>query len=95
MEKRDLLRQTVEHIDFKTIDAVPLIDAYRKMSFTARAVAEAADIYLRMLQDPDCTVILTLAGSTSAAGVIPRYSRYRRSCPPKPLHRPNLRYLHR
>jgi deoxyhypusine synthase len=74
MQKSDLLQKTVEHIDFKTLEAVPMIDAMRKMSFTSRAIAEAADIYERMLRDPDCTIILTLAGSTSAAGLMNLYA---------------------
>jgi deoxyhypusine synthase len=74
MEKHDLLKQTVEHIDFTAIDAVPLVDAMRRMSFTSRAIAEAADIYERMLRDPDCAVILTLAGSTSAGGLMKTYA---------------------
>lgn len=74
MEKKDLLKTTVEHIDFTAIDAVPLIDSMRRMSFTSRAIAEAADIYERMLRDPECTIILTLAGSTSAGGLMNAYA---------------------
>jgi deoxyhypusine synthase len=68
MEKRDLLREPVEHIDIKSFDATPILEAMSTMSFTARETARAAEILNRMLADPDCTIILCVAGSTSAAG---------------------------
>ena len=74
MNKRDLLKEPVEHIDIKSFDSTPVIEAMRKMSFTARETANAADIYIKMLKDPECTIILTLAGSTSAAGCMHIYS---------------------
>jgi len=43
------------------------------MSFSARDLASAADIYDRMLREKKCAVILTLAGSTSAAGCMQVY----------------------
>jgi deoxyhypusine synthase len=39
----------VEHIDIKSINAVDIIQAMKKMSFSARDLAKAADIYDRML----------------------------------------------
>jgi len=57
-----------EHIDFKKIDPTYLVEAMSKMSFSSRDLARAADIYVRMLSEKEGTVILTLAGSTSAAG---------------------------
>jgi len=71
--KAALLAQPVEHIDITAFDARPLVDAWRSMSFSARASANAADIYNRMLADEDCAVILTLAGSSSAAGCLHVY----------------------
>jgi len=44
-----------------------------EMSFTARDTARAADILNRMIADADCTIILCLAGSTSAAGCMQVY----------------------
>jgi len=73
MKKKELLRKTVKHIDIKKIDPSPLVDAMREMSFTSRDTASAADIYSRMIRDKDCTIILTLAGSTSAAGCMQVY----------------------
>ncbi len=46
----------------------------REMSFSSRDTATAADIYLKMLKDKECTIILTLAGSTSAGGCMNIYS---------------------
>ncbi|HLO61245.1 MAG TPA: deoxyhypusine synthase [Bacteroidales bacterium] len=71
--KKDLLKNTIEHVDIKSFDATPIIDAMRKMSFSSRDTANAADILLRMIKDKDCTNILTLAGSTSAAGCMQVY----------------------
>ncbi len=73
MEKKDLLKETVKHIDIKKYDSTELIDAMRHMSFTSRDTARAADILCQMLAEKDCTNILTLAGSTSAAGCMQVY----------------------
>lgn len=69
MKKTDILNKTVEHIDIKAFDATPVIQAYGKMAFQARNLARAADIYKLMLEDKDCSVILTLAGSLISAGL--------------------------
>ena len=73
MEKKDLLKDTIKHIDIKSFDATPIINSMREMSFTSRDTAVAADIFNRMLNDTQCTSILTLAGSTSAAGCMQVY----------------------
>jgi deoxyhypusine synthase len=73
MKKKDLLNKKVEHIDIKKINTVDIINAMKKMSFSARDLANAADIYDRMLREKKCAVILTLAGSTSAAGCMQVY----------------------
>lgn len=74
MNKRDLLNEPIEHIDIKSFDATSIIQSMKNMSFSARETANAADIYLRMLKDNNCTIILTIAGSTSAAGCMHIYS---------------------
>jgi len=71
--KKALLKEEVRHIDIKAIDPAGIIDAMREMSFTSRDTAAAADILNMMLRDRDCTVILTLAGSTSAGGCMQVY----------------------
>ena len=44
-----------------------------KMSFVSRETANASKIYNEMLRDKECTIFLTLAGSTSAAGCMHVY----------------------
>lgn len=66
--KAELLAHPVEHIDITKIDARPIVEAWEKMSFSSRDAARAADIFRQMLGDKSCSVILTLAGSTSAGG---------------------------
>jgi len=74
MNKKELLTNEVEHIDITSFDATPVIDSMRKMAFSSRDTANAADIFKRMISDRDCTVILTLAGSTSAGGCMKLYA---------------------
>lgn len=66
--KTELLASPVEHFDITEFDARPVIDAWEKMSFTSRDAARAARILNMALEDKDCTIFLTLAGSTSAGG---------------------------
>lgn len=73
MKKSDLLKEQIEHIDFTKIDTSYLMPAMSKMSFTSRDLARAAEIYVKMLRDQNCTVFLALAGSTSAAGCMQVY----------------------
>lgn len=73
-EKEQLLSTPVEHIDITSFDARPIIDAMDKMSFTSRDLARATQIYNRMLADKECSVFLTLAGSTSAGGCMKLYA---------------------
>jgi len=77
--KADLLSTPVEHIDITKYDARPIVEAMRKMSFTSRDLGRATDIYNQMLADPDCTVILVIAGSTSAGGCMDLYAELVRS----------------
>ena len=71
--KKDLLSKEIEHIDITKFDARPIISSMEKMSFVSRETANAAKIYNEMLKDKDCTIFLTLAGSTSAAGCMHIY----------------------
>jgi len=79
MKKSEYLKTPVEHIDVKRFDSLAIIDSMRKMSFTARDTARAADILHRMIEENDCTVILCLAGSTSAGGCMQVYADMVRS----------------
>src|SRR5688572_11043315 len=72
--KSELLSTTVEHIDIKSFDARPIVDAMKKMSFTSRDLGRATELYNQMLADPDCSIILVIAGSTSAGGCMDLYA---------------------
>lgn len=67
-EKQKFLKSTVEHIDPTSFDARPIINSMAQTAFQARNLARAVDIYNRMLEDSNCSVILTLAGSLISAG---------------------------
>ncbi|MBV9528769.1 deoxyhypusine synthase family protein, partial [Sphingomonas sp.] len=77
--KAELLSSPVEHIDITKFDARPIVDAMGKMSFTSRDLARATGIYNTMLEDKDCSVILVIAGSTSAGGCMDLYAELVRS----------------
>ena len=69
IKKSDLLKEEIEHIDITKHDMRPLVEAYSKMSFSARDLARASNIYDKMLADKECGVILCLAGSLFSAGL--------------------------
>ena len=79
IRKAELLSSVVEHIDITKFDARPIVNAMGKMSFTSRDLARATDLYNQMLEDPDCAVILVIAGSTSAGGCMDLYAELVRS----------------
>jgi deoxyhypusine synthase len=72
--KAELLSTVVEHIDITKFDARPIVDAMGKMSFTSRDLSRATGIYNQMLEDKDCSIILVIAGSTSAGGCMDLYA---------------------
>ena len=72
--KKKLLNKPVEHIDITSFDARQIINSMNKMSFTSRDTASAAGIFNEMISDKNCSIFLTLAGSTSAAGCMNLYS---------------------
>ena len=69
LDRKELLSQTIQHIDIKQHNVVPLVQAMREMAFSARDLARAAEIYDRMLKDQECGIILCLAGSLISAGL--------------------------
>ena len=71
--KKDFLKNPVEHIDITSFDSRKIISSMDKMSFVSREAANASKIFNEMLNDKDCTIFLTLAGSTSAAGCMHIY----------------------
>src|SRR4051812_19181912 len=77
--KAELLATPIEHIDITSFDARPIIDSMGKMSFTSRDLSRATGIYNQMLEDPACSIILVVAGSTSAGGCMDGYADVGRS----------------
>jgi len=68
-QKKDYLKEVIEHIDIKKHNVVSFVDAMENMAFTARDLNRAAKIYDMMLKDKNCGIILTLAGSLFSAGL--------------------------
>ena len=72
--KKTFLEKPVEHIDITSFDSRKIIDSMGKMSFASRDTANASEIFGEMLKDKECSIFLTLAGSTSAGGCMQIYS---------------------
>lgn len=69
MKKKELLQTAIKHIDITAVDATQILRAFDGMSFQARNLATAASIYNKMLSNPDCSILLCLAGSLFSAGL--------------------------
>jgi deoxyhypusine synthase len=67
--KSDFLKTVVQHYDMKRTNVVPLVEAMGRTAFSARDLSSAAVLYDRMLRDPRCSIILSLAGSLVSAGL--------------------------
>lgn len=67
--KKEYLREPIEHFNIEQHNVVPLVDSMRRMAFSSRDLHRAADIYDRMLRDAECGIILCLAGSLISAGL--------------------------
>mgnify|MGYP001246082197 CR=1 FL=1 len=67
------LKKTVEHIDITKYDVTKMVNEMHQTSFTSREIYNACELYKHMLLDEDLTIILTIAGSTQAAGCLQLY----------------------
>lgn len=67
--KKDYLKETIQHIDIKKHNVVPLVESFKDMAFQARNLYKAANYYDMMLADKNCSVMLCLAGSLFSAGL--------------------------
>ena len=67
------LKKTVEDIDITKYDVTDLVHELRSTSFTSREIYNACQLYKQMLEEEELTVILTIAGSTQAAGCLKLY----------------------
>ncbi|PID59841.1 MAG: deoxyhypusine synthase [Ignavibacteriae bacterium] len=68
-KKENFLKETIKHIDIKEHNVIELVDSMKRMAFSARDLNRAANIFNMMLEDKNCSVILTLAGSLFSAGL--------------------------
>jgi deoxyhypusine synthase len=70
-EKREILSTPIESVDLEKIhDVGDLVSAYSKASIQARNIGTCAEVYDRMLADPERpTIMLGLAGPLIAAGL--------------------------
>lgn len=70
-EKKDYLKpdNIIKHIDITKHNVVELINDMGDMAFQARNLNRAANIFKMMLEDKECAVYLTLAGSLISAGL--------------------------
>ena len=69
MKSVNPLKSKIKHIDIGTKNVAGLVDAFSSMAFQSRNLANAANIYGKMVSDKDCTIILCLAGSLFSAGL--------------------------
>ena len=67
------LKKTVDHIDITKYDVTDLVHELRSTSFTSREIYNACQLYKQMLEEEELIVILTIAGSTQAAGCLKLY----------------------
>lgn len=72
--KKSLLKNEIKHIDITSFDSRKIIESMGHMSFSSRELANASQIFNRMLKDDSCSIILSLAGSTSAGGCMQLYA---------------------
>src|SRR5687768_12994679 len=69
MQKKDYLREKIQHIDITKYNVIPLVDAMKDMAFQSRNLYNASRIFDMMQQDKSAVVFLTLAGSLISAGL--------------------------
>ena len=69
MSKKAILKETINHIDIKSFNAIPIVDQFNDMAFSARTLARASYIYDDMIKDKKCSIFLCLAGSLISAGL--------------------------
>jgi len=67
--KKELLKEKIQHIDIRTFNSIPLVESFDHMAFQSRNLARACKIYDAMLEDKDCTTIFCLAGSLVSGGL--------------------------
>lgn len=69
VSKQDFLKDKITHIDIKKHNVAEYVEAMKKMAFSSRDLAVAADYFNRMVSDNNCGIFLGLAGSLISAGL--------------------------
>jgi deoxyhypusine synthase len=67
--KASLLEKKIRHLPFGQQQLVDLVEQMGDTAFQARNLSRAAKIYVDMLRDEECAIILTVAGSMVSAGM--------------------------
>ncbi len=68
--KNKFLKRKIEQINIKNILHHNFVEIYKGVRGVAGDIADATDIFERMLNDKNCTISLSLAGSSSAQGLL-------------------------
>lgn len=69
MNKKELLKTPIVHIDIKQHDLSRYVESMKGLAFQARNLARGAEIFDKMVRDPQSANILCLAGSLISAGL--------------------------
>ena len=67
------LKKIVKHIDISKFNVTDMVDQMESTSFTSREIYNSCQLYKEMLEDDNLSIILTIAGSTQAAGCLKLY----------------------
>jgi len=69
-KKKMYLSTPVESINLENVRTVAdLVDAFSRASIQARALGRCVDVFRRMLEDPDVTILIGLSGALIAGGL--------------------------
>ena len=69
----EFLEKKVNDFDFTKMDVSDYVESLEHTSFTSRELYNACQLFKQMNEDENCTIILTIAGSTQAAGCLQLY----------------------
>ena len=67
-DRKDYLKNTIQHIDITRHNVVPLVESMQHMAFSSRDLARAADIYDRMQRNQLRSSRLGVEWTRDAAG---------------------------
>ncbi len=69
-EKSKILRRPIQHLDLeKAWSLFDLVQAFQHTSFQSRNLFKCYDVYLKMLDDPHCVIIMGLSGAMIPGGM--------------------------